>query len=606
MKNPKSWSLKSRITWSFMIVVLCISLIICLGFYKSQRGLYENNLVETDRNDITYLMGNVEKQLRLCEKLSQWVYVNRRIETSLVRDYSGDMGQYGRDIPSAQRLIDDQLVASSVGKYAIFLYVHGNNGVTLKAGADSDWLGDLTEAPWHAQGMEAGGRVVWTGIVENPAHYRTTNMIIPIVRPVIFSDTRAQIGWQVIAFSPALIGDVFQDYRMDQSRSIVVLDRDGRAVFHSDPQMVGKTMEYDFPGDIPQSGSGSKYVTLDGKRMLVTYRYSEYSGMTMLLLHSLTALEAQAKFLILILIAVFFVTAAMFFLLTYYLSRRLTKPLDGILERLREVSAGDFEMDNSINGNDEMGLIGRGVNEMAGSIGSLMGELIHQEHEKCELEYRVLLNQINPHFVYNVLNSIKIMADIQKIEGISEMASTLGTLLKEISKGSAEKITLRRELELLESYLYLQKIRKCGLLTVKYDIPDESVLDCMIPRFTLQPLAENAIYHGLDQVGRMGIITISITCREGDVVIVLSDNGAGIPKERMETLLSAEIARGEELTHVGLVNVDKRIKLFYGRGGLEIDSVPGESTSVTVRFPRLAETDGAGQAEAKNGGECSC
>ena len=589
IKNPKNWSLKSKVTWSFMIVVLCIALVISLLYYRSQRKQYENNLSVTDRNDITYLMGNMEKQLALCEKLSDWIYVNRKIETALVRDYENDMGQYSRDIPPTQRLIDDQLVASSVGKYVIFLHVQGYNGVAFKANTDAYWLEDLTKYPWHTIGMQAGGAVVWSGITENPATYKTTDMIIPLVRPVIFSDNRVKIGWQVLAFSPALITDVFQDYRMDQGRSIVVIDQSGRAVFHNDPTMVGSYVEYDFFDEDLQKGDGNRHVIHDGKKTLVTYKHSPHTGMTMLLFHSLADLEKQAQFLLFVLVVIFLLTAVMFFFLTYYLSNQLTKPLAGILEKLKDVSMGDFQMDNSINGNDEMGLIGRGVNEMAGNIGSLMGELIEREHEKCELEYRVLLNQINPHFVYNVLNSIKVMADIQKIEGISEMASSLGALLKEISKGVAEQVTIRRELELLDKYFYLQKIRKCGLLTIIYDIPDESVLDFLIPRFTIQPLAENSIYHGLDNVSRMGIITISITAQQEEVVIVISDNGSGISKEKIAELLSAESMDGKEMTHVGLINVDKRIKLFYGCGSLAIDSIVGESTSVTLRFPKILE-----------------
>lgn len=589
MKNPKNWSLKSRVTWSFMIVVLCISLVISLLYYNGQRKLYEDNLFDTDRNDINYLMGNMEKQLALCTKLSDWIYVNRKIEPALVRDYANDMGRYSRDIPPIQRLIDDQLVSSSIGKYVIFLYIQGYNGVSFKANDDAYWLTDLTKTPWHKIGMQAGGAVTWSGITENPATYKTTNMIIPLVRPVIFSDNRVKIGWQVLAFSPALISDVFHDYSMHQSRSIVVIDQNGRAVFHNDPALVGSYLNYDFFDEDMQKGNGNRYVTLDGRKMLVTYKYSPSTGMTMLLFHSLEALEKQNKFLLTVLFVVFLLTTVMFFLLAYYLSNRLTKPLGGILNRLKDVSMGNFQLDNSINGNDEMGLIGRGVNEMAGNIGSLMGELIEQEHEKCELEYKVLLNQINPHFVYNVLNSIKVMADIQKIEGISEMASSLGTLLKEISKGTAEQVTIRRELELLDKYFYLQKIRKCGLLTIKYDIPDESVLDFLIPRFTLQPLVENSIYHGLDNVGRMGLITISITAQQDEVVIVIGDNGSGMSKEKIDSLLSDESMDGKEMTHVGIVNVDKRIKLFYGCGGLVIDSIIGESTTVTLRFPKILQ-----------------
>ncbi|NLU27475.1 MAG: histidine kinase, partial [Hungateiclostridium thermocellum] len=205
--------------------------------------------------------------------------------------------------------------------------------------------------------------------------------------------------------------------------------------------------------------------------------------------------------------------------------------------------------------------------------------------------YRVLLNQINPHFVYNVLNSIKVMANIQKIEGIAEMASSLGTLLKEISKGSAEQITIRRELELLDKYIYLQKIRKCGLLTVEYDIPDESVKDYLIPRFTLQPLVENSIYHGLDKTGKMGIINISITSEQDEIIIAITDNGSGIPKEKIDEILSTESIDGEAMTKVGIANVYKRIKLFHGCGKLVIDSVVGESTTVTLRFPKVMQGD---------------
>jgi two-component system sensor histidine kinase YesM len=220
-----------------------------------------------------------------------------------------------------------------------------------------------------------------------------------------------------------------------------------------------------------------------------------------------------------------------------------------------------------------------------------MGELIRREHEKSQLEYRVLLNQINPHFIYNVLNSIKVMANIQKIEGISSMASSLGSLLKEISKGAAEQIPVRRELELLDKYLYIQRIRRNGLLPVTYDIEDEEVLNCLIPRFTLQPLAENAISHGLDGTDRLGEIHISIGSESseapegGDVVIVMHDNGVGIPEDKIKTLFDEERISTDSI-HVGLINVDKRIKLFFGSGGLSVESREGEYTKIYIRFPK--------------------
>jgi len=571
-----------------MCVVLCVSVAISLLYYKTQRDLYEENLAATDRNDIVYLTGNIDKQMRLCEKLSDWIFVNRRIETALIRDYSSNMTQYDREIPPIQRLINDYLSSSSVGNYIVFLYIRGNNGVILKSSnPDADWLEDFTNNPWFTEGLEAGGRVVWPGIFSNPALYRSTSFIMPLTRPVIFADTRIPIGWQAFAFSPELVGDVFQDYRMDQDRSIILIDKNNRIVFHRDKSLEGTVLDYDFLDRLHASESGNFLTTLNSKAQLVTYRQSAYSGMTMLMIHSLTALDRQTHIILVMVVIIFLLTVIMFFLLTYYLSNRLTKPLAAILERLKDVSAGVFTMDNSITGSDEMGLIGQGINEMTHRIGILMEELIRREHEKFLLEYRVLMKQINPHFIYNVLNSIKVMADIQKIEGISSMASALGTLLKEISKGTAEQITIRKELELLEKYLYIQKIRRQGLLMVQYHIEDESILDCLIPRFSLQPLAENAINHGLDRCSRMGELDFSIDAEGDGVVIVIRDNGIGIPPDAIPGLLSGEETEDGDITHVGLRNVDRRIKLFFGSGGLALESVEGEYTRVYVRFPRM-------------------
>jgi two-component system sensor histidine kinase YesM len=586
MKIPKNRSLKSQITWSFMVVVLCVSVILSFIYYRSQRILFEDNLIYQDKNDVAYLLGNMDKQLKLCEKLSDWIFVNRRIETALVRDYSEDMTRYDREIPSVQRLIDDHLSSSSVGKYVVFLYIRGNNGVALKSSnPDVDWLQDMTAYSWFKDGIKAGGRVIWPGIVDNPSMYRTAARIIPIARPVIFADTRIPIGWHVLAFSPALIGNVFEDFPMDQNRSMIILDRDGRVVFHQNPEEIGRAGAYDFL-DLPHDADGGSLgAAINGSPHILTFRKSPYSGMTVLIIHSLRTLDRQFNYILVVLIIVFLLTVIMFFFMTYYLSNRLTKPLAAILGRLKQVSSGAFVIDESITGSDEMGQIGRGINEMVGRIDALMGELIRREHEKSQLEYRVLLNQINPHFIYNALNSIKVMADIQKIEGISAMASSLGSLLKEISKGTAEQIPIRRELELLDKYLYIRRIRRNGLLPVTYDIKDEKVLNCLIPRFTLQPLAENAISHGLDGTDRLGELHISIGTDGEDVVILMRDNGVGIPEDKIKTLFDGERLHSDSI-HVGLINVDKRIKLFFGSGGLSVESREGEYTKVYVRFPR--------------------
>jgi len=583
----RNWSLKAKITFYFMGIVLCISLTLSFLYYTSQRNQYRYNLVRTNINDVNYLIGNIERQLRLGEHLTNWIFVNNNIQPVLMRDYSDDRARFGRDAPPVIRLMNEQLASNSVGRHVVFLHIHGNNGVLLRGGnTDAYFIENLADERWFSAGLDYRGGILWSGIYENPARYRSSRMILPITRPILYAGTRIEIGWHALAFSPALIADAFEDFHMDDSRFVLVLDRANRAVFHQNADRIGQVLDYSFLDEKDSSG-GSYFVDFNERQMLVTSRYSAHSGMTLFLIHSLEGFEAHTTFNLIVLLGILTLVIILFLLLTYYLTKRLTTPLNKVLDHLHNIAGGDFATDPQIEGNDEMGLIGQGVNEMSTNIASLMDDLIRNEHKRTELEYKVLLNQINPHFVYNVLNSIKVMADIQKIEGISDMASSLGALLKEISKGAAEQVTIRQELELLKSYLHIQHIRRCGLLTIHYDIP-EHLMDYLIPRFTLQPLAENAIYHGLDKNEGMGIIEISISEENGELVIVIFDNGAGIPPERVGTLLEEpRVETEKKLNHIGLHNVEERIKLFSGGvGGLFIESNEGEYTKVTVRMPK--------------------
>ena len=585
----KPWSLKKKITFSFTTIVMAITLALSLLYYHSQSNQLMENLIRTSTNDVNYLMGNIERQLRQGEHLSDWIFVNNDIQTILIRNYDDDRARFGRDAAPVRRLISERLSASAVGRYVVFMLITGNNGEVLRSNIDAYWVDDLYEVQWFADRLSYVGGAYWSGIYENPAVYRSEDMIFPIVRPIIYSGTRIEIGWHLIAFSPNLISSVLEDFHMDEMRSVVILDHNSHVIFHQNKDMIGQASTYSFLNEI-QNRNSSYIKELNGRQVLVTTRYSTPSGITILLINSLEELEAQVGFTLRILLGIAAITAVMILLLFYYLSKHLTKPLNRILNRLQTISVGNFDTDSSVVGKDEMGLIYQGINDMSANMGSLMDEVASRKHESVELEYKVLLNQINPHFVYNVLNSIKVMADIQQSEGISDMAASLGMLLKEISKSTEENITIRRELELLESYLLIQNTRRCGLLTVNYDISEE-LKDCLIPRFTLQPLAENAVHHGLDKKDGMGTIDISVFEEDGMIIITILDNGVGISPSRLAAILSGSVDKDkDDFSHVGLKNIKRRIELFSkNTGGLLIESVECQHTKVTVKLPRRTE-----------------
>jgi two-component system sensor histidine kinase YesM len=223
-----------------------------------------------------------------------------------------------------------------------------------------------------------------------------------------------------------------------------------------------------------------------------------------------------------------------------------------------------------------------GVNRMAREITALMNRQIADEKNKRDLEYRMLQNQINPHFLYNTLNSIKWMATIQNATGIAEMTTSLSRFLKTLSRDIRKVVPLRDELALLEDYLVIQKYRYGGSVSFEQRI-GEDLLDTPIPRFTLQPLAENAIFHGIEPKGS-GTIVLEAERQGGDVLVTLTDNGAGMSAAAIAGTRGGTAA-GQGAS-VGIRNVNQRLRYAFGEGyGLSIRSEEGKYTAALIRLP---------------------
>ncbi len=273
-----------------------------------------------------------------------------------------------------------------------------------------------------------------------------------------------------------------------------------------------------------------------------------------------------------------------------YLNRLLVQPIVALQAHIHNVSTGDFRQNPNIEWNNEMGDIGRGVNQLAVNVDQLMTRRLEDQRKHQEMEYRMLQSEINPHFIYNTLNSIRWMATIQHANGIAEMVTSLSRLLKSVSKGNEKLVPLKDELALLNDYFLIQQYRYGGDLEmdVAY-IEDETICrDCFIPRFSLQPIAENAIFHGLEPAGGAGSILLDIRTEGGDVVIRMTDSGVGMPAETLHLALAPPTpAQAEEkYRHVGLWNVHKRIQYSFGKAyGLSLESEVGKGTTVKIRLP---------------------
>ena len=221
-----------------------------------------------------------------------------------------------------------------------------------------------------------------------------------------------------------------------------------------------------------------------------------------------------------------------------------------------------------------------------------MDKRVDDEKQKKDLEYQILQSQINPHFLYNTLNSIKWMATIQNAPGIAEMTTSLARLMKNISKGTASLIPLKEELDLVKDYFLIQQYRYGGSISIEYQIESDDLYQCRLHRFSLQPMVENALFHGIEPKGCAGKIIIKAEKTDGpnsDLALRISvtDNGVGMTQETISQVLSGESSPSADFfKQVGIGNVNKRIQYDFGPDyGIHIESRLGEYTTVSIILP---------------------
>jgi two-component system sensor histidine kinase YesM len=591
-------SLKNKLILSFILINIIPTVTISFFYFKYSQNALEKNMIDTTESSLSYTMTVIEKQLKQAEQLSDWIFINRNLDNILTKRYAGESLHYNAEINNFLDLVNNFQLGfnSSIGTYIYSLLIHGNNGLDLRAGNPDGTQIDLVklkEQTWFKKGLGLHGQKFWYGLVDNPSTTQFEKFLLPIVRPILHSQTTQEIGWHFIGISTSLISDLFKNYEIRPDETLLVLDSRGYCIYHQKRPSVGQNLLRTgyIAAAVHGKMQGHFSAEIDGASRLVVYAKSEATGWSIVKILSPVELNRQKRILFNISLIILFSGLLFTSFFTVYLSSNLTRPFNKLLRQTQEIAAGNFERDPSIEGEDELGVLGRGVNEMAENIRRLLDRVIEDEQEKRRLELEVLQNQVNPHFLYNTLNSVKLMATIQKVDGIREMVTALGRLLMNLSKNTSEKITLSEELALLDDYIYIQNIRYKGKIKLDYRLTDEDCLQCTIIKFTLQPIVENAIFHGIEPKKNAGRILIAIEASDDQLIIAIEDDGVGMTAAQIESLLAAvPPPKNRGLSKIGIKNVNERLKLVYGsRYGLSIESVAGEYTKVYVRIPKEYE-----------------
>lgn len=590
MSNPHRFhSLRFQIVLATGLVTVFLSVFAGVAFSLLSDRSVKHAAVQSSEFNLTLVASSVQQSLDDADLLMAWGCTDSSVRRYLtypnvegpllIQAYNSAQAKY-QSSPVQQRIVRF-LVTNEAGRYLQFGSATGTSAALTSSSVQVFCgIGKDESTGWHL-------------IKQDPLAPAYTDLLA-CSRPIVHGTSRSHLGTAYLELSAAVLTAPLAGYAMDEGGRLYwgmdgglwEIDRSGLA--EADVALLDGAPYRGAP--TTSETTQVLRTTLDGSRGLLVIVPLEEPGLLLAQFLPDSALWEQRMAYLLLITASVVLVLFTGSLLLLWLNHKVSVPVAQLQKRTQAIGEGDFGVDPSIEWNNELGDVGRGINQLSINVSSLLERRLADQKQKQDLEYRMLQNQVNPHFIYNTLNSIRWMATIQHAQGIAEMVTALSRLLKSVSKGNEKLVSLQEELALLNDYFTIQQYRYGGDIhaDVTYIESERICRECRIPRFTLQPLAENAIFHGLEPKGGTGSILLDIRTDGGDVVVTMTDDGVGMTPDKLAQALREPTGADAEAKyrHVGLWNVHRRIQYSFGPDyGLTLASEPGQGTTVYIRLP---------------------
>ncbi len=398
----------------------------------------------------------------------------------------------------------------------------------------------------------------------------------------LYGGSGNSIGYIVVNIDYSFIQDKLNNFILSEDEELLMMDETGNLLYTTNS---GAGAGTEYTGYDGKEKAGYEIVHQDNLINIVAFSTSGYTNWTILSktpIHDSLIVGGYIVFFVIIYVA----AIAIF---SYLMMVKVLHPIISVKNAMLKVEQGNLEVSVRENEWAELGVLSKGFNSMVNEITNLIGKIIREEDEKKDIQLKVLQSQINPHFLYNTLNTIRIMASSYGAEDIMEAVTSLIDLLRITISNPNEFITVNEEIEHVKSYMKIQKLRYGDNINLDISISDE-VGDYLTPKLILQPIVENALFHGLEPKSYAGTVSVGGEVRGDNIVITIADDGVGMGAAQLDALRKM-IGSGEDRGSsgsIGISNIDKRIKLHFGeKYGVRLNAEPGKGMCVELIFPRM-------------------
>ncbi|MCK5129483.1 MAG: sensor histidine kinase [Clostridiales bacterium] len=567
-------SIQSIITLSFSAVTMLAMTMVGIGLYSSFSDNAEVNAASSAQQIMEQATINLENYLEDMMEISDIIRKNMREVT-----------------PNSIQNLDNLLsLTLEMRKDIVTVAIYTGNGNVILTNPvyDTDYNYQIHEQEWFKQ------------TISNPDMYLIQPPYVQRLfegrRPWVVSMSsglsveylgRTETWAAMVDLNFSLIEQLCNRVSLGKRGYIYIVDEYGNIIYHPQQQLLYSGLKQESISEVLEQEQGSFIEDFQGESRISTVKNIQFSNWKMVGISYVDELAENQwdlnNYIMYILIfgIVFVILASIF------LSSKISKPIKRLEHQMNRVEQGDFDIENlEVKGEDEVKRLTKAFNLMISRIKQLMEQIVNEQEEKRKSEFKALQAQINPHFLYNTLDSIIWMNENQNHQGVSEMTAALAKFFRiSISKGN-EIIDVADEIEHVGNYLLIQKIRYKNKFDYSIDV-QEQAYGYRTLKLILQPIVENAIYHGINKIQEKGEINIRAVVENDHLLFSVTDNGYGIKPERLKEIFKRE-PTNKRTSGVGLKNVHERIQLSYGSGfGVDIESIIEVGTTVNIRIPLI-------------------
>ncbi|MFC4598137.1 sensor histidine kinase [Cohnella hongkongensis] len=580
--NWRKWqSIKSKILVSFIVLLMIpMSLIAVFNYLKSASILEEKAreqfqyLSEATNQQFTQYVKNLDT---LSMNIVEAPVIQTRLTQAFVPPVAWTTKQIEQESEVKKFLAGIHKLTPGLSGIAVF----GYNGIVDFTHPDRNFESgfDYAQEDWYKKAALRNGSWVLSGrrVESEFASYQSRGEVEVVTFARLIKNLNSLQPMGVLAINmrisefEAILGIA------DKGRHVVILDEDGRTIL----------------------STNEAESRLQDEDWLQSSSYSPVTGWTSIHLTSKEELFKESKNIRSFIIMLTILLSASAVVMARLLSASIVKPLQTLKNKMQQIEKGQFQGEITLVHRDEVGELTQRFNRMMGRMKALLEENRIREQQKAQLEMDALQARINPHFLYNTLMALRIQAVTDGNRKLGELIASLVHLLKFSAKNKRKMIKLRDELELIGQYVKLMQLRNENFdfrLEAEPDLSEHLVFP-----FLLQPIVENAVFHGIGPLQRRGSIRVTLRKSAGQIVAIVEDDGVGMDRTASRRLLDAGgEADGEDRYHkIGVRNVYERLKRQFGEAAdVEVESAPQIGTKVSVRWPILKEGDESNECAA--------